>query len=87
MKVLLTGGEPAEVEVTSIVVWESDDLVNWSEPWLSEIAPENAGCTWAPKFIYDDKTGEYVVYWSATKLEVDENENVTQEFENHAIYV
>lgn len=70
----------------SIVVWESDDLVNWSEPWLSEIAPENAGCTWAPEFIYDEKTGEYVVYWSATKLEVDENENVTQEFENHAIY-
>lgn len=69
-----------------IVVWESDDLVNWSEPWLSEIAPEGAGCTWAPEFIYDEKTGEYVVYWSATKLEVDENENVTQEFENHAIY-
>ena len=68
------------------VVWESDDLVNWSEPWLSEIAPEGAGCTWAPEFIYDEKTGEYVVYWSATKLEVDENEKVTQEYENHAIY-
>lgn len=70
----------------SIVVWESDDLVNWSEPWLSEIAPEGAGCTWAPEFIYDEKTGEYVVYWSATKLEVGENEKVTQEYENHAIY-
>ena len=70
----------------SIVVWESDDLVNWSEPWLSEIAPEGAGCTWAPEFIYDEKTGEYVVYWSATKLEVDENEKATQEYENHAIY-
>lgn len=70
----------------SIVVWESDDLVNWSEPWLSEIAPEGAGCTWAPEFIYDEKTGEYVVYWSATKLEVDENEKVTQEYENHSIY-
>ena len=70
----------------SIVVWESDDLVNWSEPWLSEIAPEGAGCTWAPEFIYDEKTGEYVVYWSATTLEVDENEKVTQEYENHAIY-
>ena len=45
----------------SIVVWESDDLVNWSEPWLAEIAPENAGCTWAPEFIYDDKTGEFIV--------------------------
>ena len=51
-----------------IVVWESDDLVNWSEPWIAEIAPENAGCTWAPEFIYDESTGEYIVYWSATSI-------------------
>ena len=69
-----------------IVVWESDDLVNWSEPWLAEIAPEGAGCTWAPEFIYDEKTGEYVVYWSATTLKVDENENILEDYENHAIY-
>ena len=69
-----------------IVVWESDDLVNWSEPWIAEIAPENAGCTWAPEFIYDAMTGEYVVYWSATSIELNENEEITQEYENHAIY-
>lgn len=70
----------------SIVVWESDDLVNWSDPWLAEIAPDNAGCTWAPEFIYDDITGEYIVYWASTTLEVDEDENITQEYENHTIY-
>lgn len=70
----------------SIVVWESEDLVNWSEPRLAEIATDNAGCTWAPEFIYDEKTGEYVVYWSSTTLEVDGDENVTQEYENHKIY-
>lgn len=69
-----------------IVVWESDDLVNWSEPWIAEIAPENAGCTWAPEFIYDEKTGEYVVYWSATSIELDEEGNIAQEYENHTIY-
>ena len=69
-----------------IVVWESDDLVHWSEPWIAEIAPENAGCTWAPEFIYDEITGEYVVYWSATTIELNENEEITQEYENHAIY-
>ena len=69
-----------------MVVWESDDLVNWSEPWIAEIAPENAGCTWAPEFIYDAMTGEYVVYWSATTIELNENEEITQEYENHAIY-
>ena len=70
----------------SIVVWESNDLVHWSKPWLAEIAPENAGCTWAPEFVYDDVTGEYVVYWSATSLVVDENEKITQNYENHSIY-
>ena len=69
-----------------IVVWESDDLVNWSEPWIAEIAPENAGCTWAPEFIYDETTGEYVVYWSATSIELDEDGNIAQEYENHTIY-
>ena len=61
-----TGGSGSH----GIVVWESDDLVNWSEPWIAEIAPENAGCTWAPEFIYDAMTGEYVVYWSATTIEL-----------------
>ena len=69
-----------------IVVWESDDLVHWSEPWIAEIAPENAGCTWAPEFIYDAMTGEYVVYWSATTIELNADEEITQEYENHAIY-
>lgn len=69
-----------------IVVWESDDLVNWSEPWIAEIAPENAGCTWAPEFIYDESTGEYVVYWSATSIELDADGEIAQEYENHTIY-
>lgn len=70
----------------SIVVWESDDLVNWSEPWLAEIAPENAGCTWAPEFIYDDKTGEFIVYWSATSIKLNDAGEIAQNYENHAIY-
>ncbi len=69
-----------------IVVWESEDLVNWSEPWIAELAPDNNGCTWAPEFIYDEETGEYIVFWSATTIELDENENITQEYENYAIY-
>ena len=45
-------------------VWESDDLVNWSEERLVLLAPENAACMWAPETTYDETTGEYVVYWS-----------------------
>ena len=37
----------------SIVVWESSDLVNWSEASLVKINNDNAGCTWAPEACYD----------------------------------
>ncbi len=49
----------------NIVVWESNDLVNWSEPRLVYAGFDNAGCVWAPEAIYDESTGDYLVYWSA----------------------
>ena len=49
----------------NLVVWESADLVNWSEPRLVYAGFDQAGCVWAPEAIYDDTTGDYVVYWSA----------------------
>ncbi len=49
----------------SIVVWESNDLVNWSKERLVKVARDDAGCAWAPEVVYDDKTGEYVVFWAS----------------------
>jgi hypothetical protein len=49
------------------MVWESTDLVNWSEQRMVEVSPESAGNTWAPEVMYDDTTGEYIVFW-ASKL-------------------
>ena len=46
-------------------IWESTDLVNWSEPWLAEVAPEGTTCAWAPETIYDETTGEFIVYWAS----------------------
>ena len=46
-------------------IWESTDLVNWSEPWLADVAPSDTTCAWAPEAIYDDVTGQYVVYWAS----------------------
>ncbi len=48
----------------AIRVWESTDLINWSEERLIDIAPSGAGCMWAPECTYDESTGEYVVYFS-----------------------
>jgi uncharacterized protein YjdB len=51
----------------SIMVWESTDLINWSEQRMVEVSPKEAGNTWAPEVTYDDTTGEYIVFW-ASKL-------------------
>lgn len=50
----------------SLMVWESTDLVNWSEQRMVAVSAQiDAGCTWAPEATYDEMTGEYVVYWAS----------------------
>ncbi|WP_100448557.1 glycoside hydrolase family 43 protein, partial [Glycomyces xiaoerkulensis] len=51
---------------TSLVVWESTDLVNWSDPWLLDVAGSipDAGNAWAPEAVYDPDSGDFVVYWA-----------------------
>ncbi|HSV14012.1 MAG TPA: glycoside hydrolase family 43 protein, partial [Tepidisphaeraceae bacterium] len=49
----------------SIVVWETDDLVHWSPARLVQVAPDDAGCAWAPEAIYDPETRDYLVYWAS----------------------
>lgn len=49
----------------SIIVWESSDLVDWSEARLAKVAPDNAGCVWAPETFYDTKTRRHMVFWAS----------------------
>lgn len=49
----------------SIMIWESEDLAKWSEPRLVKVAPDDAGCTWAPEAIYDEDAKDYMVYWAS----------------------
>lgn len=51
----------------AIEVWESTDLVNWSQQRHVVVSPKEAGNTWAPEAYYDDSIGAYVVFW-ASKL-------------------
>lgn len=46
-------------------MWESEDLVNWKEQKLVQVADDSFGCVWAPDIIYDKETGDYVVHWSS----------------------
>lgn len=49
----------------SLMVWESEDLVNWSKQRMVKVMPEDAACVWAPEAIYDELTNDYLVYWSS----------------------
>lgn len=46
---------------SAMVVWGSCDLVSWSKPKLVCTAPQNAGCYWAPKCIWDNEKNMYMV--------------------------
>jgi sucrose-6-phosphate hydrolase SacC (GH32 family) len=50
----------------NLVVWESTDLVTWSQPWLLNVAgaiPDGRNA-WAPEAIWNPETNDYVLYWA-----------------------
>ncbi len=49
----------------SLMIWESTDLVNWSDQRMVEVSSPYAGNTWAPEAHYVDELGAYVVYWAS----------------------
>lgn len=52
------------------VLWESADLVNWSEQRLIQIPEaERFGCLWAPDVIYDKDQKDYLLHWSSSHEE------------------
>ena len=51
-----------------LMVWESDDLINWSEQRMVKFANDEIGCAWAPEAIWDPDTEEYLVYASGKDL-------------------
>ena len=53
----------------SIILWESHDLVNWTEERLIEVAAPNAGMAWAPEMIYCEETGSYYIFFSSTVID------------------
>lgn len=83
-----SGGSWDQVQRTgskSIAVWESTDLVHWSDQRLEKVAPDTAGNTWAPEAVYDAKHGEYVVFW-ASKLYAEDDPGHTGSTYNKMLY-
>lgn len=61
--------DPSTTGSHYLVVYESTDLVNWSEPKHIKVAPENAGMAWAPEMIYNDLTGEYLIFFASSIMD------------------
>ncbi len=49
----------------SLVVWESEDLINWSEERLVEVGIDNAGCVWAPEAIFCKEKDAWFVFFAS----------------------
>ncbi len=58
--------DPSTTGSHYLVVWESTDLINWGEPKHIKVAPENAGMAWAPEMIYNEATGEYIIFFASS---------------------
>ena len=58
-------GEAQESGSKYLEVWESTDLVHWSDQRHVKVSSDFAGNTWAPEAFYDEEAGEYVVYWAS----------------------
>ena len=53
----------------AVEIWESTDLVNWSEQRHVEVSDEHAGNTWAPEAYWDEERETYVMYWASNLYE------------------
>lgn len=58
-------GEAQESGSKYLEVWESTDLVHWSDQRHVKVSSDYAGNTWAPEAFYYADAGEYVVYWAS----------------------
>ena len=59
-------------------LWESTDLVSWSEQRLVKFGDDDFGCLWAPDIIFDIKERDYVIHWSSS--------HKSNDYGNKAIY-
>jgi len=48
-----------------ILVWESDNLTEWTGPVAHTIGVEGAGCVWAPEAIYDEQEDAILLFWAS----------------------
>ncbi len=48
-----------------ILVWESEDLINWTGPIARTVGVQGAGCVWAPEAIYDREKDMFMIFFAS----------------------
>ena len=69
-----------------IEIWESTDLVNWSNQRHVKVSTDYAGNTWAPEAYWDDELGTYVVYWASNMYTTTDTNDRTSLTYNQMFY-
>ncbi|KAL4913878.1 hypothetical protein BDW62DRAFT_156591 [Aspergillus aurantiobrunneus] len=59
----------------ALFVWESTDLINWTDERLVTVEDETAGMAWAPDAIWDEEQGQYFVHWASQLYSEDDPEH------------
>lgn len=70
-----------------IEIWESDDLVNWSNQRHVKVSSDYAGNTWAPEAYYDADEDQYIVYWASNLYDTPNASDRTTPTYNRMVYV
>lgn len=69
-------------------IWDSKDLVHWTNERLITIAPQNADKTWASEAIYNAKDKNYLFYWTSSLGKDSTNWSIyyatTKDFKNYS---
>ncbi|KAL6866535.1 hypothetical protein ACO1O0_002647 [Amphichorda felina] len=61
-------------------IWESNDLISWSAQRHIEVAPSDAGNTWAPEAYYDEDLGAYLVFWASSLYTEDDPDHTGESY-------
>lgn len=54
-----------------LVMWQSDDLIHWTDQKMLPLGDDRFGCLWAPDIIYDKENGDYIIHWSSSHIRND----------------
>lgn len=66
-------------------IWESPDLITWSEQRHVLVSPPTAGMTWAAEAFFDAASNSYSVYWASNLYGANDTEHTGKSYQRMMI--